>query len=153
MSSRKEKLIVELAQIVKRYGADEVLALARTMRDPATANDLAGLLERVAEAVRQNSQRSKGRTRRKVTSSRRTDVRTALQENYTTLDSVSGILDRLKIDRHTLATVEDAHRTILARLDSVADPDRIEDDIIDASVRTGGELGQLTEAIVTKRKR
>lgn len=153
MSSRKENLLVDLARVVERHGADEVLALARTMRDPAAMNDLAGMLERLVEGVRQTPRKSKGRARSRSTSPRRNAVRTALQESYTTLESLSDLFERLKIDPESAATVEDAHRMILARLDSVASTDRIEDDIIDGSTRPGGELGQLTDAIVSKRTR
>jgi hypothetical protein len=149
---RREKILVELARIIERYGVDEVLALARAMRDdPATVNDLAGLLERVAEAVHQSPRKSRTRARKKVANPRRSAVRSALQEGYTTLESLGGILDRLKIDRDTIATVEDAQRAILGRLDSVADPNHIEIDIIEGATRPGGELGRLTEAIVSKR--
>lgn len=148
---RREKLLVELARIIERYGVDEVLALAQAMRDPAMVNDLAGLLEHVAEAVRQSPRKSRPRARKTVAKPRRSAVRGALQEGYATLESLSGILDRLKIDRDTIATVEDAQRAILARLDSVADPSHIEIDIIEGATRPGGELGQLTEAIVSKR--
>ncbi len=158
MISRKGKILVELARVVERYGADEVLALARAMRDPSTMNDLAELLERVTETVSQNSRKTKeekprSRGHGKITPAYRGAVRTALQEGYPTLESLGGLFDRLKIDRKTVATVEDAHRSILAHLDKVADPDRIKDDIIEGSIRLGGELGRLTDAIVSKPKR
>jgi hypothetical protein len=148
---RREKILLELARIIERYGVDEVLALARAMRDPVAVTDLAGLLEHVAEAVRQFPRKSRTRARKKVANPRRSAVRNALQEGYSTLESLNGILDRLRIDRDSIATVEDAQRAILARLDSVADPSHIEIDIIEGATRPGGELGQLTEAIVSKR--
>lgn len=150
MSSRREKLLVELAQIVQRYGIDEVLALARIIRDPETASDLAGLLERISEAVRRDSQRTKKRPRKKIRSLGRADVRAALQERYTTLDSLNWILDRLKIPRDTVASAADAHEAILTRLSRSANTNDIEDDIVNLSTPPGGELRQLTDAIVTK---
>jgi hypothetical protein len=80
VSSRREDLLLDLARLVAKYGADEVLSLAQAMREPENTSNLAALLEQVvAVLVSQRSAKPVTKRERRKSATRR-DQRVGTEE-------------------------------------------------------------------------
>jgi hypothetical protein len=118
------------------------------MRDPEVMATLASLLENLAST----SHRPRAVQRRKSKQQQIQAIRDALIESYPTLDSLVSLFERLGFGHHNYTSVADAHGAILAEMSTADDAERIAREVLGEATRIGGELEQLTKAIVTKRR-
>jgi hypothetical protein len=92
---RHESILVDLARIADKYGAEELVAVAKVLRDPRMMEELSSLLERVAERARTPRPRRSPRAnpRKPASSTRQVGVvRTALRDTYTSFDALDPLL-------------------------------------------------------------
>jgi hypothetical protein len=156
VKTRHESILVDLARIGDKYGADELVAVAKALRDPRMMEELASLLERVAERARTpRPHRSPKSIPKKSASSARQlgVVRTALRDTYTSFDALDPLLERLGLNPDAYKRIADAHDAILDLIARSPDGSQLTRVILDSSVHPAGELDQLTAAIVTNTRK
>jgi hypothetical protein len=137
----KERLILDLLRLVQRHGADEFLALAKAIRDPALTESVSLLFERVAQA--------KGRTSARRVPRSRLQIASSLAEAFPTIEALDPILRGLKLEKSKFSNAESAYEAILKKASSSKSALSFLRKSIQTSGISGDELGRLTQAIVS----